>query len=404
MKPRPERLTHRIAMMPIVAALTVAALVLLSAMGCDRPEAGMSAAVEADTLPALKEVFDGAFLIGAALNPGQFTEFDAAGARLVKKHFNTITAENVLKWAEVHPEPDRYDFEQADQFVDFSEANDMFIVGHTLVWHNQTPRWVFEDENGERLGREVLLERMHDHIQTVVGRYRGRIHGWDVVNEALNEDGTLRQSPWLQIIGEDYIEQAFRWAHEADPDAELYYNDYSLENPAKRDGAVRLVRRLLDAGIPVAGIGTQAHHLIDPNHPTVEAQAAAIDSFAALGVDVMITEMDIAVLPRPQQYWGADITQSAELSAELNPFSEGLPDSVQVQLAQRYADLFDVFLQKSDKISRVTLWGVRDTDSWLNNWPIRGRTTYPLLFDGQGRPKPAFHAVVAAARRPRAEM
>ncbi len=368
-----------------------------------QPDAGGAgdSTAAADTLPALKEVFDGAFLVGAALNPGQFSESDAVGAALVKKHFNSITAENVLKWAEIHPNPDGYDFEAADQFVEFGEANDQFIVGHTLIWHNQTPDWVFEDASGSPLTREALLERMRGHIETVVGRYAGRVDGWDVVNEALNEDGTMRETPWMRIIGEDYLEHAFRIAHEADPEAELYYNDYSLENPAKRDGAVRLVRGLLDQGIPVAGIGTQAHHLLDTNHPTVEAQEATIEAFAELGVDVMVTEMDIAVLPRPQQHWGADVTQSAELRDELNPYPDGLPDSVQVALAQRYADLFDVFLRHQDKISRVTFWGVRDSDSWLNNWPIRGRTTYPLLFDAEGQAKPAFHAVVEAAERAR---
>lgn len=372
--------------------------VLFLTAACGQPAAQQhpteNATDGARSEPSLHEAFDGAFLIGAALAPDQFFERDSAAAVLVKKHFNSITSENVLKWAEVHPEPDRYDWEAADRFVEFGEENDMFIVGHTLVWHNQTPEWMFEDADGQSLTREALLERMRDHIHTVVGRYKGRIDGWDVVNEALNEDGTLRETPWMRIIGGDYLEKAFEFAHEADPDAELYYNDYSLENAPKRDGAVRLVQGLLDKGIPVAGIGTQAHHRLDPNMPSVEAQEATIEAFAELGVDVMITELDIAVLPRPQRHWGADITQSAELREELNPYPDALPDSMQQALAQRYADLFAVFLEHQDKISRVTFWGVRDSDSWLNNWPIRGRTTYPLLFDTEGQPKPAFYSVV----------
>ena len=347
--------------------------------------------------PSLHEAFAGAFLVGAALAPDQFFERDSVATALVKKHFSSITSENVLKWAEVQPEPGRYDWRAADRFVEFGEENDMFIVGHTLVWHNQTPEWVFQDGDGQPLDREALLERMRNHIHTVVGRYKGRIDGWDVVNEALNEDGTLRETPWMRIIGEDYLEKAFQFAHEADPDAELYYNDYSLENPAKRDGAVRLVQGLLDKGIPVAGIGTQGHHMLPSDMPSVEAQEATIEAFADLGVDVMITELDIAVLPRPQRHWGADITQSAELRDELNPYPDALPDSMQQALAQRYADLFAVFLEHQDKISRVTFWGVRDSDSWLNNWPIRGRTSYPLLFDKEGRPKPAFYSVVGLA-------
>ncbi|MDX1429967.1 MAG: endo-1,4-beta-xylanase, partial [Rhodothermales bacterium] len=208
---------------------------------------------------------------------------------------------------------------------------------------------------------------------------------------------TLRPTPWQQIIGDDYLAKAFQFAHEADPEAELYYNDYSLENPAKRDGAVRLVRGLLDQGVVVTGIGTQAHHRLDSQSPSVENQAAAIEAFAELGVDVMVTELDIAVLPRPREHWGADISKSAELRDELNPYPDALPDSLQAALARRYADLFRVFVEHRDVISRVTFWGVTDGDSWLNGWPIRGRTSYPLLFDRDYQAKQAYDAVVAVA-------
>src|SRR5215471_677457 len=190
--------------------------------------------VTAAPAPVLKESFKGIFLVGAALNRVQFSEENARGADIVKAHFNTISPENVLKWEPVHPAPDRYAFEDADRYVAFGEKNNMFIIGHTLVWHNQTPKWVFQDGQGNPILKDALLQRMHDHIQTVVGRYKGRIKGWDVVNEALNEDGTMRKSPWYNIIGDDYIVKAFQFAHDADPAAELYYNDYNLENAAKR--------------------------------------------------------------------------------------------------------------------------------------------------------------------------
>jgi endo-1,4-beta-xylanase len=345
--------------------------------------------------PALKDVFADAFLIGAALNQAQFSAEDSRALPIIKKHFNTITAENVLKWGPVHPRPDEYNFEPADRFVDFGEENGLFVVGHTLVWHSQTPAWVFEDGDGNSLSREALLDRMRDHIHTVVGRYKGRIHGWDVVNEALNEDGTLRQTPWLRIIGEDYLAHAFRFAHEADPSAELYYNDYSLENAPKRNGAVRLVKGLLDQGVPVHGIGTQGHFKMD--WPSVEQQDSTIRAFAALGVQVMVTELDIDVLPPVVRSDGADVSLRAEIEARQNPYVEGLPDSVAHAQAQRYAELFAVYLKHRDVVSRVTLWGVTDGDSWLNNWPARGRTSYPLLFDREGRPKPAFDAIVRTA-------
>lgn len=345
--------------------------------------------------PTLKDAFEGAFLVGAALNAEQFYERDARGAALVAAHFNTITPENVMKWEAIHPEPGRYDFEAADRFVAFGEKHDMFIVGHTLVWHSQTPRWVFEDADGNPVSRDTLLARMRDHIHTVVGRYRGRVHGWDVVNEALNEDGTLRASPWHRIIGEDYLAKAFQYAHEADPAAELYYNDYSLENAPKREGAVRLVRSLLDQGLTVTGIGSQGHNNL--SWPSPEQQDSTIQAFADLGVDVIVSELDIDVLPRAMGGQSADVSLSAELQERLNPYPDALPDSVQQALAQRYADLFEVYLKHRDAVSRVTFWGVTDGDSWKNDWPVRGRTNYPLLFDREGRPKPAFDAVLRVA-------
>ena len=376
-------------------------LIALTTSACEPSDAQNTADATlntTDAVPALKEVYEGAFMVGAALNPGPFTGEDAQSAALVEKHFNTITPENVMKWESIHPEPGAYDFEMADEFVAFGEEHDMFIVGHTLVWHNQTPAWVFKNKDGTPVRRDTLIERMRDHIYTVVGRYADRVDGWDVVNEALNEDGTLRESLWLEIIGEEYLPMAFRFAREADPDAELYYNDYSLEQPEKRAGAVRLVQNLQEQGAPITGIGTQAHHRIGPDAPSPEVQAETIEAFADLGIDVMVTELDIAVLPRPNEHWGADITKSAELRDELNPYPEAFPDSSQQALAQRYAELFEVFLDHQDAITRVTFWGVTDGDSWLNSWPIAGRTSYPLLFDRQYAPKPAFEAVVEAAR------
>ena len=189
----------------------------------------------------LKEAFKGDFLIGAALNETQFSGRDTNATALIKAQFNTISPEDVLKWESVHPEPDRYDFSATDRYVEFGRKNGMFIVGHTLVWHSQTPKWVFQDEKGNPVDRDTLLTRLHDHISTVVGHYKGKIGGWDVVNEALNEGGTLRESPWKKIIGEDYLLKAYQFAHEADLQADLYYNDYSPENAPKRNGASALI-------------------------------------------------------------------------------------------------------------------------------------------------------------------
>lgn len=376
-------------------------LVLAAALlaGCATPGRPLAAAPPAQTgLPmALKDVFKGQFLIGAALGPVHFQPGDGASGAFVARHFNAITPGNVLKWSLVHPQPEAYNFGPSDQFVDFGVRHGMFIVGHTLVWHEQVPRWVFEDAQGLPLTREALLARLRAHIHTVVGRYRGRVQGWDVVNEALNGDGSLRSTPWRTIIGDDYIAWAFRFAHEADPGAALYYNDYSLENPAKRMGAVRLVQALQQAGIAIAGVGLQGHNRLD--WPTVAAQDATIQAFADLGVKVMVTELDIDVLPRVVPDGSADVAASAQLQPQLNPYAAGLPDAVQQQLAQRYAELFAVYRKHAGTLSRVSFWGVSDADSWLNNWPVKGRSNHPLLFDRQGQPKPAFDAVVRGAQQ-----
>jgi endo-1,4-beta-xylanase len=342
--------------------------------------------------PALKDVFKDYFCVGSAINPAQFEDRDARGDAIIKAQFNTISPENVLKWESVHPQPDKYNFDGPDKYVAFGEKNHMFIIGHTLVWHSQVPRWVFQDDKGAPLDREALLKRMHDHIQTVVGRYKGRIGGWDVVNEALNEDGTLRQSPWLRIIGDDFIAKAFQFAYEADPKAELYYNDYSVENEAKRNGAVALIKKLKDQGVPITAIGLQGHDKMD--WPTVAQQDATIAAFAALGVKVNITELDVDVLPPVTRQRAADVSLNVQAQAGSNPYTAGLPDAIQQALAKRYADLFGVFVKYRGTITRITFWGVTDGDSWLNNWPVGGRTSYPMLFDREGKPKPAFDAVV----------
>jgi endo-1,4-beta-xylanase len=358
----------------------------------------LPASINAQT--SLKDAFKNFFRLGAALNPGHFAETDAVGSALVKQHFNTITPENDMKWERIHPRPDAgltgYSFENADKYVEFGKKNGMFIIGHCLVWHSQVPRWVFQDAEGKPLDRAALLQRMRDHISTVVGRYKDRVHGWDVVNEALNEDGTLRKSPWLNIIGEDYIARAFEYAHAADPKAELYYNDYNLDYEAKRKGAIELVKKLKQEGIPITAIGSQSHDKMET--PTVQQIEETMKAFKELGVKIVVTELDVDVLPAVTRQPTADISVRAQASANSNPYTAGLPDEMQKALAKRYADIFAVFLKYRDVLTRVTFWGVTDGHSWLNNFPAAGRTNYPLLFDRTGKPKPAFDALIQEAK------
>jgi endo-1,4-beta-xylanase len=348
-----------------------------------------------DAPMSLKEVFKNDFRIGAALNQSQFEGGAPQETEIAIKQFNTISPENVLKWESVHPEPGQFNFADADQYVAFGQKNHMFIIGHNLIWHNQTPAWVFQDAQGHPISRDALIARMRDHILTVVGRYKGKIGGWDVVNEALNEDGTLRDSPWRRIIGDDYLVLAYQFAHEADPNAQLYYNDYSLDNLPKRQGAIALIKKLKSQGVNIEAVGLQEHDKMD--WPSTNQLDETISALAQLGVKVMITELDVDVLPAATRSRSAEVSMNVAADQQLNPYPNGLPNSLQQKLAQRYADLFSVFVAHRGQITRVTFWGVTDADSWLNNWPVRERTSYPLLFDRNCNPKPAFAAVIRTA-------
>jgi len=352
---------------------------------------GLAAAAQTPAASTLKDAYRGAFVVGVAINADQIAGTDSQGIDIVTRQFNSISPENVMKWERIHPAPGVYSFDLPDKYVAFGLKNHMFIVGHCLVWHAQVPDWVFKDDKGNPLTREALLQRMSEHIHAVVGRYKGKVNGWDVVNEALNEDGTLRPSPWMKIIGEDYLVKAYQFAHDADPSAQLNYNDYNLETPAKRKGAIALIKRLQAAGIPINVVGNQAHlHL---GWPSTEEEEATVTDLASTGVKVAITEMDIDVLPRVAPNT-ADVSLSIKADPKLDPYAKGLPDEVQQALAKRYADLFGVYWKHRAVMSRVTLWGVTDSGSWLNDWPVKGRTSYPLLFDRSGKAKPALDAVL----------
>ena len=346
---------------------------------------------------ALKDAFKNNFHIGVALSLDQILGKEPKTIEIVEKHFNSITPENILKWEEVHPEPNRYNFDAADRFVEFGEKNKMHIIGHTLVWFHQTPDWVFQDEAGKSLSSDALLERMKDHIFTVMGRYKGRIHGWDVVNEAISQDGQFRKSKWFEILGEDHIIKAFEYAHQADPDAELYYNEYDFEIKSKCEGVIRLIKNLQSKGIRLEGIGIQGHWFLD--YPNIEDIENYVLALSDLGVNLMITELDVSALPfYPVDSQAVDISSfDTELRKKYNPYTHDLPESVQQDLANRYAGLFSLFLKHREKFSRVTFWAVHDRQSWRNYLPIRGRTDYPMLFDRNCKPKPALDAIIKIA-------
>ncbi|MBN1904013.1 MAG: endo-1,4-beta-xylanase [Deltaproteobacteria bacterium] len=344
-----------------------------------------------DIEKGLKDYYKDNFLIGAAIFPGLFD--NPVSAELIKSHFSTITPENEMKWGSLHPVLDQYRFERADKIADFAQANRIKLIGHALVWHSQLGRGVFTKEgSNDQVDKETLLNRIKDHIFTVAGRYKGKVHGWDVVNEALNEDGSMRESGFYKIAGDEFIEKAFEYAHLADPDAELYYNDYNLVIPEKRAGAIRIVKKLKEKGLRIDAVGVQGHW--DMKFPELIEIENTISQFSELGVKVMFTELDVSVLPSPWNTPSADIGIRHERNDEMNPYKEGLPESISDELAKRYRDIFIIFNKHKDKISRVTFWGLHDGISWKNNFPIPGRADYPLLFDREMKPKKAYFSIV----------
>ncbi len=342
-------------------------------------------APKASNSETLKSTVGQHFAIGCAVDVPTVLCSHSKGHQLVAQQYNSIVAENCMKEESLSPREGVYRWWKADRFVAFGQENGMRIIGHCLVWHSQAAEWMFYDKKGELVSREVLIERMRDHIYKVVGRYKGRIYGWDVCNECVMDDGSMRNSLWQQIIGDDYIELAFQFAHEADPDAELYYNDYSMTNPNKIRTVCAMVRDLQAKGLRIDAVGMQCHNGLD--YPTLQEWSDAIDSLAATGVKVNMTELDMNVLPRIESFTGAEVSNNFDYKAALDPYREGLPAEVEAQVNQRWLDIFAMLKQHEHQIDRVTFWGVHDGMSWLNDWPIEGRKAYPLLFDRKKNPK-----------------
>lgn len=339
---------------------------------------------------SLSEAYKNNFFIGAAINEDQILEKDNRSLSIVRNQYNTITPENAMKWMFLQPSPNKFEFDIADKYVEFGLNNNMHIVGHTLVWHSQ-----LADFMKEITDKTIMSNYVNNHINTIVKRYKGKIDTWDVVNEALNEDGTLRESIFLKTLGENYIVDAFKLAEKVDSNAELAYNDYNLCNPKKREGAIRLIKNLQKENAKINAVGIQAHWKL--NTPSIDEIEKSIIAYEGLGVKVMFTELDISVLPNPWEVVGAGVEQNFDKfigDPKMNPYPEILPDSMLQKQAKRYEDIFKLFLKHEDKISRITFWGVTDKTSWLNDWPIKGRTNYPLLFDRNYQSKKAYQSIL----------
>ena len=340
--------------------------------------------------------FKDLFYLGAAINENTILGLDPKSATIVNREFNTITPENSLKWMFIQPKPNKFNFKAADKYVEMGLKNNMYIVGHALVWHAQLADFMQNIDNSAEARKHV-----DNHINRLVSRYKGKIDAWDVVNEAFEEDGSLRASVFYKNMGENYIEEVFRITEKADPDADLIYNDYNLYKPEKRAAVLKMVNNFKSNGTKINGVGVQAHW--DLKSPSLEEIEQIILDIHAEGVSVSFTELDISVLPNPWEMVGAEVTQNFskfEGDPKMNPYPNGLPDAVQEKLAKRYQDIFNLFVKHSDKINRVTFWGVMDKHSWLNDWPIKGRTNYPLLFDRDYQPKVAYERLLGVNTKP----
>ena len=345
----------------------------------------------------LKSAFEGKFIIGAAINAPQILGTDVRGDSVLIKHFGAIEPENCLKSAEIMPAFGQYNWDLADKYVDFGQKNGLDVFGHCLIWHSQcTPDFCYDAE-GNLISPELLKERMKQHITTVVTRYKGRIKGWDVVNEAILEDGSYRESPFWQILGEEFIPWAFKCAQEADPECELYYNDYSMHEPKKLDTVIEMVKNMQAQGIRIDAVGFQGHIGMDyPDLSLYESHIRRVKD--ETGIDVCITELDMSILPSVTQ--SADISginfyeamrdpeKREEILSKLDPYRDGVPEDIYAAWNKRMGDFLEMFLRNSDVVRRINVWGVCDSDSWKNGWPIPGRHDSPLWVDRDYQLKP----------------
>ena len=358
--------------------LNVGKSVIALAMTCALMACGPNEKKQAAE-PTLRAGIGQDFLIGVAVNSDQMNGTDSVGAALIAKQFTSIVPENCMKSALIHPEENRYDWMDADAYVDFGTKHHMFVIGHCLIWHSQLASWFCVDDEGNNVSPEVLKQRMKKHITTIMTRYKGRVNGWDVVNEALLDNGEYRPSKFYEILGAEFIPYAFQCAHEADPDAELYYNDYSMHIPAKQQGVLRIVKSIKDYGATITGIGMQSH--CNMKSPSVAEVEEAIKTLSSTGCSLMVTEFDLSAIPFPKDLSGAGVEQAGQYSKIYNPYPTALPDSISQLWEARMKGYFDVYRKHKDVIKRVTVWGLTDGASWRNDWPVAGRTDYPTLFD-----------------------
>ncbi|KKK36303.1 1,4-beta-xylanase [Mesobacillus campisalis] len=376
---------------PLITGLALALLLPAAGTGA----AASNAPVSALEAAPLEERYKDSFNIGAAIEPHQL---EGISGEVLKRHYNSIVAENVMKPINIQPEEGKFNFEEADKIVKFARENDMDLRFHTLIWHSQVPDWFFLDKEGNKMvdetdpkkrekNKKLLLKRVETHVKTIVKRYKDDVDSWDVVNEVIDDYAPngkgLRESPWYQITGTDYIKVAFETADRfVGKDAKLYINDYNTEVEVKRDHLYNLVKDLLDQGVPIDGVGHQAH--IQLGWPSLQQMEDSFNKFASLGLDNQVTELDVSLYgwpPRPAY-----------------PTYDAIPESEFDRQAERYDQIFELYERLGDKISSVTFWGIADNHTWLDD---RAREfnngvgkDAPFVFDINYNTKPAYWSIM----------
>lgn len=326
---------------------------------------------------------------------GQVSNDQTAEWPVIVNNFNWVVAENCMKCEVIHPKEGVYDFTLADKFVDKAKAAGLKVQGHCLIWHSQCAPWFHFDEDGKLVSPEVLKKRMREHIYTIVNHFKGRVDAWDVVNEAFEDDGSPRKSLFYQILGTDYIPLAFQYAHEADPNALLFYNDYSMNKATKVTGVANFFRPLIRQGLPVTAIGMQGHMILEDGAEQIISQYDnSISTIAATGVPTFFSELDISVLPNPYGFSGANVSDRFAYRPEMDPYIEGLPKEMETAVDNFWVDFYKMLIRHRQDILRVNFWCLNDANSWRNDFPIRGRHDYATLFDRNSQPKPVIQKLI----------
>ena len=372
--------------------LTLAATAMLLA-SCG----GSSNKTESSTI-SLAKAYENCWYTGVSVNQWECTSDNNPQTKdwdVIVNNFNWVVAENCMKCEVIHPAQNSYDFTLADEFVNKANAAGLKVMGHCLIWHSQCAKWFHYDSDGKLVSADTLKARMKEHITTIVKHFKGRVCAWDVCNECFEDDGSFRNSLFYQILGSEFIPLAFQYAHDADPDIELYYNDFSMNKATKVEAVANFFAPLIKDGLPINAINMQGHIILeDGANNIIRDYAHSIDVIKSIGVKTGFSELDLSVLPNPFGFSGANVSDKFAYRPEMDPYIEGFPTERQEEVDNFWVEFYKMLLQNKEAITRVNFWCLNDGNSWRNDFPIRGRKDYATLFDRQNNPKPTIEKLI----------